>query len=137
MKRTKDKQTLTQRQAGVLRFIIGHIEEHAVPPSQREIGRAFGIRSVNAVSDHLSALERKGYIRRGSHAREIRVVRSWTGKDVELSLVRHRARSKSLGSLTVKQRDTLLRLLAHNHEFSIAMALGFTVRELDGLKEAS
>lgn len=36
-----------------------------MPPTMREIGKVMCIRSTNGVADHLRALERKGYIRRG------------------------------------------------------------------------
>lgn len=57
---------LTERQRDILTFIHTHIEDHGYPPTVREIGRAFGIRSTNGVSDHLKSLERKGYLERGS-----------------------------------------------------------------------
>lgn len=53
---------LTDRQRQILDVIRGWIDEHGYPPSMREIGQAVGIRSTNGVSDHLKALERKGYL---------------------------------------------------------------------------
>lgn len=55
---------LTERQAKILRFIVAHEREHRLPPSLREIGKHMEINSTNGVSDHLAALERKGYVRR-------------------------------------------------------------------------
>lgn len=55
---------LTERQQQVLGFILRHIAEHRYPPTVREIGAALDIRSTNGVSDHLKALERKGYLGR-------------------------------------------------------------------------
>ena len=55
---------LTKRQQLVLEFIQDSIQEHGYPPTLREIGAHFGIRSTNGVNDHLLALERKGYLRR-------------------------------------------------------------------------
>lgn len=46
-----------------MRFIGERIRAGLVP-SLREIGAHFGIRSTNGVSDHLLALQRKGYIDR-------------------------------------------------------------------------
>lgn len=58
----------------MLAFIEGHIAEKGYPPTLREIGANFGIRSTNGINDHLCALERKGYIRREDMtARSIRV----------------------------------------------------------------
>ncbi|HXN83016.1 MAG TPA: transcriptional repressor LexA [Myxococcales bacterium] len=56
---------LTERQQKILSFIKRSIQEQGYPPTIREIGEAFGIRSTNGVNDHLKALERKGYLLRG------------------------------------------------------------------------
>jgi repressor LexA len=55
---------LTKRQQLVLEYIQDSIHERGYPPTLREIGAHFGIRSTNGVNDHLAALERKGYLRR-------------------------------------------------------------------------
>jgi len=55
---------LSPRQVEVLDMICAFQEQHGVCPSFREIGRALGIRSTNGVSDHVRALERKGYLER-------------------------------------------------------------------------
>ena len=55
---------LTQRQRDILEFIIKTIHTRGFPPTLREIGGNFGIRSTKGVNDHLAALERKGKIRR-------------------------------------------------------------------------
>jgi repressor LexA len=56
---------LTERQEKILAFIKKSIHEQGYPPTIREIGEHFGIRSTNGVNDHLKALERKGYLLRG------------------------------------------------------------------------
>jgi repressor LexA len=56
---------LSPRQSDILDFIKGYIDQSGVVPSFREIGKAVGIQSTNGVSDHIRALERKGYIERG------------------------------------------------------------------------
>jgi repressor LexA len=55
---------LTERQEMILQFIRSSIRERGYPPTLREIGAKMGIKSTNGVSDHLRALERKGYLRR-------------------------------------------------------------------------
>jgi repressor LexA len=55
---------LTARQAEILSFVVDFIARTGQPPTVREIGRHFGIRSVNGVVCHLRALERRGVIRR-------------------------------------------------------------------------
>ena len=57
-------QPLTERQEMILQFIRASIRERGYPPTLREIGAHMGIQSTNGVSDHLRALERKGYLRR-------------------------------------------------------------------------
>lgn len=55
---------LTQRQRDILDFISASIVERGFPPTLREIGEHFNIRSTNGVNDHLKALEKKGHLRR-------------------------------------------------------------------------
>lgn len=55
---------LTERQREVLDFIREMIENKGLPPTIREIGEKFKIASTNGVRAILSALSRKGYIRR-------------------------------------------------------------------------
>jgi SOS-response transcriptional repressor LexA len=55
-------QQLTKRQAQVLFFVQAGLA-YGEAPTLREIGLAMGIRSTNGVSDHLRALERKGWLR--------------------------------------------------------------------------
>ena len=54
---------LTERQQAILDFINEHVEENGFPPSVREIGRHFEIYPAT-VQDHISALERKGYLQK-------------------------------------------------------------------------
>ena len=55
---------LTPRQAQILEYLREEIEQRGLPPTIREIGEHFGIRSTKGVEDHLAALERKGAIQR-------------------------------------------------------------------------
>src|SRR5690606_25276311 len=57
-------EALTRRQRQILDFITASINERGYPPTLREIGEHFGIRSTNGVNDHLKALEKKGHLRR-------------------------------------------------------------------------
>ncbi len=56
---------LTPRQRQILEHLALSIRRSGVVPSIREIGRAVGLRSPSTVHQHLDALERKGYIKRG------------------------------------------------------------------------
>ena len=63
---------LTDRQKEIYDFLLSTIREKGYAPSIPEIGRKFKIASTNGVSDHLKALEKKGYIRRvGKRAIEV------------------------------------------------------------------
>ena len=63
---------LTVRQRAIYEFILKTIREKGFAPSIQEIGGRFKIASTNGVSDHLKALEKKGYIRRvGKRALEV------------------------------------------------------------------
>jgi repressor LexA len=60
--RDDSRGVLTDRQRAILDFITQSIEERGYPPTLREIGEHFGIRSTNGVNDHLRALEKKGHL---------------------------------------------------------------------------
>ncbi|HET8562673.1 MAG TPA: transcriptional repressor LexA, partial [Candidatus Binatia bacterium] len=63
---------LTSRQKEIYDFLLRTIREKGYAPSILEIGAKFQIVSTNGVSDHLKALEKKGYIRRvGKRAIEV------------------------------------------------------------------
>jgi repressor LexA len=62
--RDDERGVLTDRQREILEFISRSIVDRGYPPTLREIGTHFGIRSTNGVNDHLRALEKKGYLQR-------------------------------------------------------------------------
>ena len=65
---------ITEKQSNVLQFIILYIRDKGYPPSIREIGDRFGV-NPRAVSGHITALERKGYIKTTPNvARGIKVI---------------------------------------------------------------
>ncbi len=57
-------QNLTEKQQAILDYLKEYLDENGFPPTLREIGDRFGIKSTNGVNDHLQALERKGVIRK-------------------------------------------------------------------------
>ena len=61
---TKTKLPLTDRQRRIYGFIRDQIQTESRPPTMREIGECFDIRSTNGVRDVLAVLEKKGYIRK-------------------------------------------------------------------------
>jgi repressor LexA len=58
------RKPLTPRQQEILSHIAQRIRRTGIVPSVREIGHALGMRSPSTVHQHLSALSRKGYLRR-------------------------------------------------------------------------
>jgi len=66
---------VTRRQREILDFISGHLDDKGYAPSFEEIARQFGFRSLATVHEHLTNLERKGYIRRAhNESRAIEIV---------------------------------------------------------------
>jgi len=60
-----DTTVLPERQQRILVAIRDWVVEHGYSPSTREIGDAVGLKSSSSVSKHLSALEDKGFLKRG------------------------------------------------------------------------
>jgi repressor LexA len=56
--------SVTRRQREILDFITKQLDEQGYAPSFEEIARQFGFQSLATVHEHLTNLERKGYIRR-------------------------------------------------------------------------
>lgn len=70
---------LTKRQKQILDYIEGYISEWGYAPNFEEIAHAFGYASLATVHEHLSNLERKGYIRKAyNQSRSIELVRQET-----------------------------------------------------------
>ena len=65
---------ITDRQKEVLTFISNFQEENTYPPTVREISEHFNI-SLRAVQDHLTALQKKGFLTQSQkRSRSIRVI---------------------------------------------------------------
>jgi len=66
---------LTKRQKEILDYIEGFIDRRGYAPSFEEIADHFGYSSLATVHEHLSNLERKGYIRKSyNESRSIELV---------------------------------------------------------------
>ncbi len=66
---------LTRRQSEILTYLQTHIQEQGFAPSFEEIAERFGFQSLATVHEHLTNLERKGYIRRSyNESRAIEVL---------------------------------------------------------------
>src|SRR5207245_10579500 len=61
---------LTKRQKEILTYLEQHIQEQGYAPSFEEIAERFAFQSLATVHEHLTNLERKGYIRRAYNERD-------------------------------------------------------------------
>ncbi len=72
----EEKMALTKRQKLILDYIGEYIQANGYAPSFEEIAEAFGYQSLATVHEHVSNLERKGYIRKSyNQSRSIELVR--------------------------------------------------------------
>jgi repressor LexA len=80
---------LTKRQREILTFLQTYAESHGYAPSFEEIAEEFNYNSLATVHEHLSNLERKGYIKRSyNESRSIEVLPSEVlSRAVELPLL--------------------------------------------------
>jgi repressor LexA len=80
---------LTKRQREILSFLSGYHEANGYAPSFEEIASQFNYNSLATVHEHLSNLERKGYIKRSyNESRAIEILPSEAyPKAVELPLL--------------------------------------------------
>lgn len=71
---------LTKTQRAVLRFLVDRQEQGDPPPTVREICEHFRYKSTRSATDHLRALEKKGFLTRDhKSARGLRLTQQATG----------------------------------------------------------
>ena len=79
---------LTKRQRQVLNFITGPVGRPGFPPTIPEIQRHFSFKSPNAVKEHLTALERKGRVKRHPNkSRGLEIIGGVRNGDVRLNTI--------------------------------------------------
>lgn len=98
---------LTKRQKEILDHIGAFIEERGYAPSFEEIAEHFGYSSLATVHEHLSNLERKGYIRKSyNESRSVELVsQESTAPAIELPLLG--AVAAGLPIEVMEERETL------------------------------
>ena len=74
---------LTRRQRKIIQVIEDAARRDGYPPTLREIAEATGLASTSSVAYQLSALEKKGYLSRGSGRPRTAVVYPLTGPALE------------------------------------------------------
>ena len=99
---------LTKRQKLILDYIGSYIETHGYAPSFEEIADSFGYASLATVHEHVSNLERKGYIRKAyNQSRSIELVRASAQPGaVELELLGEVAAGQPIEA--IEDRETVL-----------------------------
>lgn len=80
---------LTKRQREILSYLEGYSEQYGYAPSFEEIAEHFNYNSLATVHEHLSNLERKGYIKRSyNESRSIEILPSEASpRAIELPLM--------------------------------------------------
>jgi repressor LexA len=77
---------LTPKQQRIFDYIARHIEERGYAPSQQEIAKAFGFRSLGTVQNYLVRLEREGLLNRDWNARRGLQLRTARERGLKLPL---------------------------------------------------
>ena len=92
---------LTPKQTQVLEFIRDYADAHGYPPTQQEIARRFGFRSLGTVQNYLVRLEQHGLLRRSWNAkRALEVVRPRQAETLELPLLGYVAAGRPIEAVT-------------------------------------
>jgi len=97
---------LTKRQRQILDFINDFSAKNGYAPSYREIGDNFGLSSTATIHAHVSALQKKGLVKKShNEARSIEVVQNtvdW-GKAIELPLAGLIAAGEPIEAIETKE----------------------------------
>lgn len=98
---------LTRRQKEILDFVRAFLGERGYAPSFEEIAAAFGYSSLATVHEHLSNLERKGYIRKSyNESRSIELLsEDGAGSALDLPLLGNVAAGLPIEA--IEQRESL------------------------------
>ena len=118
--------TLTKRQNEILSYLRAHIAEHGYAPSFEEIAEQFTFASLATVHEHLTNLERKGYIRRQyNESRSIEVLPPrGTAKATEIPLLGRVAAGLPIESLmhdeTIAVPDEILPRRGPNYALRVS-----------------
>ena len=100
---------LTDRQERLLRVIETSVTKRGYVPTLQEMATAMGITSLQGVKDHLTALERKGYLRRTpGRRRAMEIIQPITPIAGSVPILGRVAAGRPL--LAVENREGALRL---------------------------
>lgn len=67
----------TTKQTRILDFIITWKKNYDIMPTYQEIAKSYQV-SITSIKQHIIALEKKGYIKRGNHkARSLKILKEY------------------------------------------------------------
>jgi repressor LexA len=96
---------LTKRQKTVLEKIYDFMSRNSYPPSVRDVAENMGFSSPRAASDHIKALEKKGYVARNSLARSLRLTEKAIKVLISAPLAGEPGGSKTYGNPYKENRE--------------------------------
>ncbi|MCD4688994.1 MAG: repressor LexA, partial [Desulfuromonadaceae bacterium] len=96
---------ITPKQKQVFEFIGQHIESQGFAPSQQEIAKAFGFRSLGTVQNYLVRLEREGLLSRDWNGRRSLRLAAVTERGMQLPLAGTVAAGKPIEA--IETSDTI------------------------------
>ena len=67
---------LTAKQEEFFNILADYIRRERVPPTNRELMKAMGLKSPRSIAQYFEVLEKGGYISRGKGARNIKIIKS-------------------------------------------------------------
>lgn len=91
---------LTPKQKKIFDYIASYSDKHGYPPSQQEIARAFGFRSLGTVQNYIVRLIREGVLTKDWNARHgLRIIKPQSNA-VELPLLGQVAAGKPIEAIS-------------------------------------
>ncbi len=114
--------SLTSRQKEIYDFIRSRMESRGYPPTVREIGTAFDIKSPNGVMCHLNALVKKGLIEREAQsARAIQLVgyQNRPSRSAELPMLGSVAAGQPIAAVESDERLNFADLFCGPNHFAL------------------
>ncbi len=114
---------LTKRQAQILEYITGHIDQHNYAPSYREIGDHFHLSSTATIAEHVESLRQKGYLSQEERsARSIQVLEqadSRVSSSVSIPLLGSIAAGKPIEAVSTDESIDIPRDMSGNNVYAL------------------
>jgi repressor LexA len=122
--------TLTAIERRIYNYLVDYLKRETYQPSIREIGVRFGIRSTKTVTEHLQALQRKGYLdRTPSRSRALRILGLNLSPDT-YTIPLYRNAQRELSDEEVEARYDLDRSLACSPDCFLVRVSGESMPDL-------